>query len=142
MKTTLEIRNNNIVKPSRNGLKYYVKTFGCQMNEHDSQRIAGLFEKDGMSKANSLDESDILFVNTCTIRENADDKLYGTLGQLKKWKKQDPISQYVNKLYVDHTNDQINFIYNKALKAVQIAFNFAESSPFPDNKEAFQNIYA
>ncbi len=90
MKTTLEIRNNNLVKPSRNGLKYYVKTFGCQMNEHDSQRIAGMFEKDGMLKANSLEDSDILFVNTCTIRENADDKLYGTLGQLKKWKKHDP----------------------------------------------------
>ena len=90
MKTKLEINNNNLVKPSRCGLKYYVKTFGCQMNEHDSQRIAGMFEKDGMSKANSLEDSDILFVNTCTIRENADDKLYGTLGQLKEWKKDDP----------------------------------------------------
>ena len=56
------------------------------MNEHDSERIAGLFEQDGMVKANSIDDSDILFVNTCTIRENADDKLYGTLGQLKVWK--------------------------------------------------------
>ncbi len=56
------------------------------MNEHDSERIAGLFEQDGMIKANSIDDSDILFVNTCTIRENADDKLYGTLGQLKVWK--------------------------------------------------------
>jgi len=86
VKTTLEISNRTKVKPSRNGLKYYVKTFGCQMNEHDSERIAGLFEEDGMSKANSIDDSDVLFINTCTIRENADDKLYGTLGQLKKWK--------------------------------------------------------
>ena len=45
-----------------------------------------MFEQDGMIKANSIDDSDILFVNTCTIRENADDKLYGTLGQLKVWK--------------------------------------------------------
>ena len=86
MKTTLEIRNNNRSVPSRNGLKYYIKTFGCQMNEHDSQRIAGLFEKDGMSKADTIEDTDILFVNTCTIRESADDKLYGTLGHLKKWK--------------------------------------------------------
>ncbi len=86
MKTTLEINRRNSIKPSRNGLKYFVKTFGCQMNEHDSERIAGLFEQDGMIKANSIDDSDILFVNTCTIRENADDKLYGTLGQLKVWK--------------------------------------------------------
>ena len=86
MKTTLEINRSKKFKASRNGLKYFVKTFGCQMNEHDSERIAGLFEQDGMVKANSIDESDILFVNTCTIRENADDKLYGTLGQLKVWK--------------------------------------------------------
>ena len=86
MKTTLEIRNDNRSIPSRNGLKYYIKTFGCQMNEHDSQRIAGLFEKDGMSKADTIEDTDILFVNTCTIRESADDKLYGTLGHLKKWK--------------------------------------------------------
>ena len=86
MKTTLEINRRKTFKPSRNGLKYFVKTFGCQMNEHDSERIAGLFEQDGMIKANSIDDSDILFVNTCTIRENADDKLYGTLGQLKVWK--------------------------------------------------------
>ena len=53
------------------------------MNEHDSERIAGLFEQDGMIKANSIDDSDILFVNTCTIRENADDKLMGLLDSLK-----------------------------------------------------------
>jgi len=86
VKTTLEINRSKKLKASRNGLKYFVKTFGCQMNEHDSERIAGLFEQDGMTKAGSIDESDILFVNTCTIRENADDKLYGTLGQLKVWK--------------------------------------------------------
>ena len=56
------------------------------MNEHDSEKIAGMFELDGMIKANSEDNADVLFINTCTIRENADDKLYGTLGQLKQWK--------------------------------------------------------
>jgi tRNA-2-methylthio-N6-dimethylallyladenosine synthase len=86
VKTTVELSKTLKPKPSRSGLNYYVKTFGCQMNEHDSERIAGLFEHDGMIKALSEDEADILFVNTCTIRENADDKLYGTLGHLKKWK--------------------------------------------------------
>jgi len=86
VKTTVELSKTLKPKPSRSGLNYYVKTFGCQMNEHDSERIAGLFEYDGMIKALSEDEADILFVNTCTIRENADDKLYGTLGHLKKWK--------------------------------------------------------
>ena len=86
MKTTVELSKTLKAKPSRSGLNYYVKTFGCQMNEHDSERIAGLFEFDGMVKATNEDEADVLFVNTCTIRENADDKLYGTLGHLKKWK--------------------------------------------------------
>ena len=88
MKTTVELSKPVLAVPSRQGLTYYVKTFGCQMNEHDSERIAGLFEHDGMIKAESLDVSDVLFVNTCTIRENADDKLYGTLGHLKKWKEE------------------------------------------------------
>ena len=60
------------------------------MNEHDSEKIAGIFNNDGMSKSDDLDNADVLFVNTCTIRENADDKLYGTLGHLKKWKSLSP----------------------------------------------------
>ena len=86
MEQTVEIKKKYITKPSRSGLKYHLKTFGCQMNEHDSERIAGLFEQDGMVRAIDEDAADVLFVNTCTIRENADDKLYGTLGQLKQWK--------------------------------------------------------
>ena len=86
MEQTVEIKHKYITKPSRSGLKYHLKTFGCQMNEHDSERIAGLFEQDGMVRAIDEDAADVLFVNTCTIRENADDKLYGTLGQLKQWK--------------------------------------------------------
>ena len=86
MEQTVEIKSKINLNPSRVGKKYFVKTFGCQMNEHDSERIAGLFQADGMIQAQSEEHADILFVNTCTIRENADDKLYGTLGQLKKWK--------------------------------------------------------
>ena len=82
------IKSKIQINPSRVGKKYFVKTFGCQMNEHDSERISGMFELDGMSKAKSEEYADVLFVNTCTIRENADDKLYGTLGQLKQWKSQ------------------------------------------------------
>ncbi len=66
--------------------KYAVRTFGCQMNAHDSERIAGLFEHEGMERATHEDEADVIVLNTCCIRENADDKLYGTLGWLKPWK--------------------------------------------------------
>ncbi len=51
MEQTVEIKQKYITKPSRSGLKYHLKTFGCQMNEHDSERIAGLFEQDGMVRA-------------------------------------------------------------------------------------------
>ena len=76
--------------PSRAGRRYLVRTFGCQMNEHDSERVAGLFEADGMTAASGLDEADVVFVNTCCIRENADNKLYGTLGHLKAAKNRRP----------------------------------------------------
>ena len=88
MDQLVEIKSKIQINPSRVGKKYFIKTFGCQMNEHDSERISGMFELDGMSKAISEEYADVLFVNTCTIREKADDKLYGTLGQLKQWKSQ------------------------------------------------------
>ena len=66
--------------------RYLVRTFGCQMNEHDSERIAGLLEADGMVAATSEADADVVVLNTCCIRENADNKLYGNLGHLKTWK--------------------------------------------------------
>jgi tRNA-2-methylthio-N6-dimethylallyladenosine synthase len=60
------------------------------MNEHDSQRIAGLLEADGMTQASSVDDADVVVVNTCCIRENADNKLYGLLGHLKAVKAERP----------------------------------------------------
>ena len=56
------------------------------MNEHDSERIAGLLEADGLTLAVSDDDADVVVLNTCCIRENADNKLYGQLGHLKTWK--------------------------------------------------------
>ncbi len=66
--------------------RYVVRTFGCQMNEHDSERIAGLLEADGLERADSDADADVIVLNTCCIRENADTKLYGNLGHLKTWK--------------------------------------------------------
>jgi tRNA-2-methylthio-N6-dimethylallyladenosine synthase len=60
------------------------------MNEHDSERVAGLFEQDGMTPADSFDDADVVYVNTCTIRENADNRMYGNLGQLKAIKDLNP----------------------------------------------------
>jgi tRNA-2-methylthio-N6-dimethylallyladenosine synthase len=70
--------------------RYFVRTFGCQMNEHDSERIAGLLEADGMSPAATVEEADVVVLNTCCIRENADTRLYGHLGHLKAEKDRRP----------------------------------------------------
>ncbi|MFN3254847.1 MAG: tRNA (N6-isopentenyl adenosine(37)-C2)-methylthiotransferase MiaB [Ilumatobacter sp.] len=66
--------------------RYIVRTYGCQMNEHDSERISGLLEADGLVRAESESDADVVVLNTCCIRENADNKLYGNLGHLKTWK--------------------------------------------------------
>ena len=66
--------------------KYVVRTFGCQMNEHDSERISGLLEQDGLEQTDDVHDADVVVLNTCCIRENADNRLYGTLGHLKSLK--------------------------------------------------------
>ena len=68
------------------GRSYVVHTFGCQMNEHDSERISGLLDADGLIAVTDQDDADVVVLNTCCIRENADNKLYGTLGWLRTWK--------------------------------------------------------
>ena len=70
--------------------KYIVRTFGCQMNEHDSERLAGLLEADGLEPTTDVEQADVVVLNTCCIRENADNKLYGTLGHLKSLKEARP----------------------------------------------------
>jgi tRNA-2-methylthio-N6-dimethylallyladenosine synthase len=70
--------------------RYAIRTFGCQMNVHDSERIAGLLEADGLEHTDDVTEADVVVLNTCCIRENADNKLYGNLGQLKALKATKP----------------------------------------------------
>jgi tRNA-2-methylthio-N6-dimethylallyladenosine synthase len=69
---------------------YLVRTFGCQMNEHDSERIAALLEADGYEVTDDAEQADVIVLNTCCIRENADNKLYGHLGHLKSLKDRRP----------------------------------------------------
>jgi len=63
--------------------RFFVRTYGCQMNEHDSERIAGVLAADGMEPTDDMAEADVVVLNTCCIRENADNKLYAHLGDLK-----------------------------------------------------------
>ncbi len=68
--------------------RYVVRTYGCQMNEHDSERIAGLLDAEGYVEVDDESDADVVVLNTCCIRENADNKLYGNLGHLKPWKEE------------------------------------------------------
>jgi len=74
---------------------YWIRTFGCQMNEHDSERMAGLLEVQGYRLAPTAEEADVVIFNTCAIRENADNKLYGHLGTMKRLKQERPAMQVV-----------------------------------------------
>lgn len=73
--------------------KYLLQTYGCQMNEHDSERIAGLLEAEGYEATSEVSEADVVMLNTCCIRENADNKLYAVLGDLKVEKTKRPDMQ-------------------------------------------------
>ena len=61
---------------------YEVRTYGCQMNVHDSERLTGLLEDAGYAAAADGDQADVVVFNTCAVRENADNRLYGNLGHL------------------------------------------------------------
>ena len=65
------------------GQKYFLKTYGCQMNVHDSEEIAARLESLGLTATDSIENADVVILNTCAIRENAHDKLYGFLGRCK-----------------------------------------------------------
>jgi tRNA-2-methylthio-N6-dimethylallyladenosine synthase len=70
--------------------RYLLRTFGCQMNEHDSERIAGLLTTDGYVSTEEAADADVVVFNTCAIRENADNRLYGNLGHLRPLKQRNP----------------------------------------------------
>ena len=68
------------------GKKYFLRTYGCQMNVHDSEEIKAILENLGYTETDELEDSDIVVLNTCAIRENAHDKVFGYLGRCKHLK--------------------------------------------------------
>lgn len=71
-------------------MKYKILTYGCQMNTHDSEIISGILEKIGYCPADTLKDSDLIILNTCCVRENAERKVYGRISQLKQFKQKKP----------------------------------------------------
>lgn len=72
------------------GRKFYIRTYGCQMNEHDTEVMAGIFMQLGYAPTEIIEEADVVLLNTCAIREGAENKVFGELGFLMKYKRKNP----------------------------------------------------
>ena len=70
--------------------KFYIKTFGCQMNVCDSQKMAGILHSLGYDRAGTLEQADVVIVNTCSVRAKPDNKAYSFIGSLRALKKKNP----------------------------------------------------
>lgn len=110
---------SNSIDNTSESKKFFVTTFGCQMNVHDSERIAGQLIEDGYVEAKSEAEADVIVLNTCCIRENADKRLYGTVGTLSQLKETKPDLQIaVGGCLAQKDRDLIL----KKLKSVDVVF--------------------
>jgi tRNA-2-methylthio-N6-dimethylallyladenosine synthase len=78
------------LKDMGSGKRYLIRTYGCQMNEHDSETLKGMFEAMNYTWTDDKNEADVILLNTCAIRENAEDKVFGELGHLKALKTEKP----------------------------------------------------
>lgn len=93
--TSLDIQNQQeyieaINQLNKESKKFNITTYGCQMNEHDSEKLVGMLQNMGYSQTENRKEADLVIFNTCCVRENAELKVYGNLGALKNLKKNRP----------------------------------------------------
>ena len=73
-------------KINNQNLKYNILTMGCQLNENDSEKISGMLTKMGFEETEILENADMIIFNTCCVRENAEERLFGKIGEIKKLK--------------------------------------------------------
>ena len=90
IKETINYILDENIKGIANGKTYFVKTYGCQMNEHDTENIKALLECMGYNEATEMENADFILLNTCAIRENAHNKVFGFLGRIKNIKETRP----------------------------------------------------
>ena len=126
--------------------KFKIITYGCQMNENDSEKIAGMLIASGFSQETELKDCDLIVMNTCSVRENADDRFFGNLGELKALKKDNPslvVAVCGCMMQQAHIVDKINRKY----PFVDIIFGTHNIARFPEllrryelHKERVQEI--
>ena len=103
----------DLVKDIGTGKKYFIKTYGCQMNEHDSEMISAILEDMKYTKVDSYEEADLIILNTCAIRENAHNKTFGMLGRIKHLKQSKPNLMVALAGCMSQEESVIDEIYNK-----------------------------
>ena len=81
-----DIVSSPLLKSFAKGKKFYIRTYGCQANIRDSEILAGILTSDGFSQVEKEEDADLILINTCAVRENAEDKVYGEIGNLKQLK--------------------------------------------------------
>ena len=86
----IDYKLNNSYKNIGKGKTYHVKTYGCQMNEHDSENIKAILEDMSFAETDNMEDADLILLNTCAIRENAHNKVFGMIGRIKHLKEKNP----------------------------------------------------
>ena len=118
----------NVKSDKYKGKKYFLRTYGCQMNVHDSEEIAYILESFGMSPIDTIEGADVVVLNTCAIRENAHDKLYGFLGRCKHEKEK-------------NNNDLIICICGCMPQEENVANSLIKNHPYVDIVFGTHNIH-
>ena len=133
MQKVKEINENMKLKDKENNqkLKYTILTMGCQLNENDSEKLCGMLEEMGYEKTENGEEADIALFNTCCVRENAEDKLFGKLGELKRLKEEKGIIIAIGGCMMQekHITDKIKQSY----PFVDIIFGTHTLQRFPED---------
>ena len=106
------IQKVNEINKDKN-LKYYILTMGCQLNENDSEKLVGIVEQMGYTESKNLNDADLYLINTCCVRENAEEKVFGKLGELKKIKENKDIIIAIGgcMMQEEHITDKIKKSY-------------------------------
>ena len=112
-------------------VKYLIYTMGCQLNENDSEKLCGMMEQMGYTKTENIEQADLIVFNTCCVRENAEEKLFGKIGELKQLKQKKDIIVAIGGCMMQekHIVDKINNSY----KFIDIIFGTHTLHEFPEN---------
>ena len=128
---------SNLIK--NKNLKYTILTFGCQLNENDSEKICGMVEQMGYTKTDKIEEANLAIFNTCCVRENAEERLFGKIGELKNLKDKNNMIIAIE----EHILDKIK----KSFKYVDILFGTHTLHKLPEdiydvlhNKEKIKDV--